>query len=237
MKRTAALCRAAAVLCALLLVAAPLATRFGLVPWQVGLPLAALALLGGAVLLPLALVLLALPASRGVRGPLAAGALLAALPVLAAVVLIAPGIGLPAIHDISTDIADPPGFVALAALRGAQANPLARTPEVDRAQREAYPGVLPLDSPLPPAAAFARAAATARGLGWRVQAEDPAAGLIEASATTFWFGFVDDIAIRVRPHDGGSRVDLRSVSRVGQGDLGANARRIARFREAFSAPG
>ena len=156
---------------------------------------------------------------------------------LAAVVLIAPGIGLPAIHDISTDIADPPGFVALAALRGAQANPLARTPEVDRAQREAYPGVLPLDSPLAPAAAFARAAATARALGWRVQAEDPEAGLIEASATTFWFGFVDDIAIRVRPHDGGSRVDLRSVSRVGQGDLGANARRIARFSETFAGPG
>ena len=135
MKRTAALCRAAALLCALLLVAAPLATRFGLVPWQLGLPLAALALLGGAVLLPLALALLALPASRGVRGPLAAGTLLAALPVLAAVVLVAPGIGLPAIHDISTDIADPPGFVALAALRGAQANPLARTPEVDRPRR------------------------------------------------------------------------------------------------------
>ena len=99
MNRTAALCRAAATLCALLLLAAPLATRFGLVSWKLGLPLTALAILGGAVLLLLALVLLALPTWRAARAPLAASALLAALPVLAGIAAIAPGLGLPAIHD------------------------------------------------------------------------------------------------------------------------------------------
>ena len=234
MNRTAALCRAAAALCALLLFAAPLATRFGLVSWKLGLPLTALAFLGGAVLLLVSLLLLALPAWRAARAPLAASALLAALPALAGVAVIAPGIGLPAIHDVSTDIAEPPPFVALLALRGPDANPLARSPEVDSAQRGAWPELGPLESPLPPAAAFARAVETARELGWQIQAQHAATGLVEASATTFWFGFVDDVVIRVRPHAGGSRIDLRSVSRVGQGDLGANAKRIARFTEAFS---
>ncbi|MBP6381123.1 MAG: DUF1499 domain-containing protein [Pseudomonadales bacterium] len=233
MNRTAALCRATAALCVLLLFAAPLATKSGLVSWKLGLPLTALAFLGGAVLLLVSLVLLALPAWRAVRAPLAASAVLAALPALAGVAVIAPGIGLPAIHDVSTDIADPPPFVALLALRGPGANPLVRSPEVDAAQRAAWPGLVALDSPLPPAQAFERAAATARELGWQVHAEDAAAGLIEASASTFWFGFVDDVVIRVRAHAGGSRIDLRSVSRVGQGDLGANARRIARFIERF----
>lgn len=234
MNRTAAICRAAAALCALLLLAAPLATRSGLVSWKLGLPLTALAMLGGAVLLLLALVLLALPAWRGARAPLAASALLAALPVLAGIAMIGPGVGLPAIHDVSTDIADPPQFKALVAVRGPDANALARSPEVDAAQRNAWPGLAPLDSPLPPAEAFARAAGTARALGWQIHAQDTMAGLIEASASTFWLGFVDDVVIRVRPHADGSRIDLRSVSRVGQGDLGANARRIARFSEAFS---
>jgi uncharacterized protein (DUF1499 family) len=234
MNRTAAICRAAAALCALLLLAAPLATRSGLVSWKLGLPLTALAILGGAVLLLLALVLLVLPAWRGARAPLAASALLAALPVLAGIAMIGPGVGLPAIHDVSTDIADPPQFQALVAVRGPDANALARSPEVDAAQRNAWPELGPLHSPLPPAEAFARAAGTASALGWQIHAQDTAAGLIEASASTFWFGFVDDVVIRVRPHADGSRIDLRSVSRVGQGDLGANARRIARFSEAFS---
>ena len=124
--------------------------------------------------------------------------------------------------------------MALVAVRGPDANALTRSPEVDAAQRNAWPELRPLDSPLPPAEAFARAAATAHALGWRIHAQDAATGLIEASATTFWFGFVDDVVIRVRPHAEGSRIDLRSVSRVGQGDLGANARRIARFSAAFS---
>ena len=74
-----------------------------------------------------------------------------------------------------------------------------------------------------------RAAAIARDLGWEVVNEDPSQGIVEATDTTFWFGFKDDVAVRVRADGQGSRVDVRSVSRVGQGDLGANAQRIGEF--------
>ena len=233
MKAATSVARVMAAACALLLFAAPLATRFGLLHYKAGVLLTGLAFLGGTIVLLAALLLLALPAARGRRARLAATALLAALPAATGVAVMAPGIGLPAIHDISTDLVDPPQFVTLVALRGPAANPLARSPEVDDAQRAGYPELRSLDSPLPPAEAFARAVRTARALGWQIQSEDAAAGLIEASARTFWFGFVDDVAIRVRPHDNGSRIDLRSVSRVGQGDLGANAARIRRFADTF----
>ncbi len=68
---------------------------------------------------------------------------------------------------------------------------------------------------------------------WEIYAEVPTEGRIEAVDTTFWFGFKDDIVIRVQPENAGSRIDLRSVSRVGKGDLGANAKRISMFVEAF----
>ena len=63
-------------------------------------------------------------------------------------------------------------------------------------------------------------------LGLEIVNEDTAAGMIEATATTFWFGFKDDVVVRVRATASGSIVDIRSVSRVGQSDLGANAKRI-----------
>ena len=66
-------------------------------------------------------------------------------------------------------------------------------------------------------------------MGWELVDEEAAAGRIEATATTFWFGFEDDVVVRIRPADGGSRVDVRSVSRVGRGDVGANARRIRAY--------
>ncbi|MBP6053313.1 MAG: DUF1499 domain-containing protein, partial [Pseudomonadales bacterium] len=107
----------------------------------------------------------------------------------------------------------------------------------DAAQRAGYPELRTIESVLAPAAAFAKALATARSLGWEIHATDAQRGLLEASETTFWFGFIDDIAIRVRPYNDGSRIDLRSVSRVGRGDLGANAKRIRRFSAAFAASG
>ena len=65
----------------------------------------------------------------------------------------------------------------------------------------------------------------------------PAEGRLEATARTRWFGFRDDVVVRVRPDGAGSRVDVRSVSRVGRSDLGTNARRIRGFMDALrSAP-
>ena len=87
----------------------------------------------------------------------------------------------------------------------------------------------PLELALPPTQAFARAAETARGEGWEVTALDESAGRIEAVVTTRWFGFKDDVVIRITPAGAGSRVDMRSKSRVGRSDAGTNARRIEEF--------
>jgi uncharacterized protein (DUF1499 family) len=78
----------------------------------------------------------------------------------------------------------------------------------------------------PPAQAFDRALAAARAMSWEIVASDPAQGRIEATATTFWFGFKDDIVVRIAAEGAGSRLDVRSLSRIGKSDVGANARRI-----------
>ncbi len=136
----------------------------------------------------------------------------------------------PPIHDVTTDTEDPPAFDAILALRADAPNPAAYGgPEVAAQQRAAYPDVAPADFPISPEAAFEAALAATRDSGWDVVAAEEAAGRIEASDRTFWFGFVDDIVIRVRPTDVGSRVDVRSVSRVGKSDVGANAARIRAY--------
>jgi uncharacterized protein (DUF1499 family) len=82
---------------------------------------------------------------------------------------------------------------------------------------------------VPPAQAFAQALAAARDMGWEIVAADSAAGRIEATATTFWYGFKDDVVIRVTPSDQGARIDVRSESRLGGSDVGTNARRITTY--------
>jgi len=136
----------------------------------------------------------------------------------------------PAIHDITTDTENPPVFVAVLARRRDAANPAeyAGAPIAAR-QRAAYPDLVPVELALPPGRALAGAAAAARALGWEIVAEAPAEGRLEATDTTPWWGFKDDVVVRVTPSGPGSRVDVRSLSRVGVSDLGANARRIRRF--------
>jgi uncharacterized protein (DUF1499 family) len=140
--------------------------------------------------------------------------------------------GYPPIHDISTDLSDPPAFVAVAPLRAEAPNPVEHEgEEVAAVQREAYPEVRPVVLALPPDSAFALALAVAREMGWRIVAAEPGEGRIEATATTTWFGFLDDVVVRVAGDDAGARVDVRSKSRVGRGDAGANAARIRRYTE------
>jgi uncharacterized protein (DUF1499 family) len=144
----------------------------------------------------------------------------------------------PPIHDITTDLEHPPEFVALRALRerapnGAQYGGGA----VAAAQRSAYPDVRPLLLSIPPDRAFSLVEATAKDQGWEIAAAVPAEGRLEATDTTRWFRFKDDIVVRVAPAPNGSRVDVRSVSRIGRGDLGTNARRIRAFLAALSARG
>lgn len=136
----------------------------------------------------------------------------------------------PPIHDITTDTEDPPAFDALLPLRADAPNPAEYGGEqVAAQQREAYPDLGPVRSPLPPEAAFEAAMAAVREMDWTLIDADQAEGRIEAIDRTLWFGFTDDIVIRVRPGDPGSRVDIRSVSRVGVSDVGKNAARIRAY--------
>lgn len=141
----------------------------------------------------------------------------------------------PPIHDITTDTEDPPEFVAVLPLRSDAPNPVQYGGEpIAAQQREAYPDLEPLTVNVPPAEAFDHALATANDMGWDLAGADPIAGRIEATDTTFWFGFKDDVVIRVRPASGGSRIDVRSLSRVGVGDVGTNARRIRAYLDALA---
>ena len=153
----------------------------------------------------------------------------------------------PPIHNISTDIVDPPAFDQVVALREG-ANPLAydasRMVELPdkkvpygELQRAAYPDVLTHESALAPEQALEAAVVVLEAMGLEIVDTNPAEGRVEATATTFWFGFKDDMVVRVRPTADGSLVDVRSVSRVGQSDLGANAARIMVFLDGFSMAG
>jgi uncharacterized protein (DUF1499 family) len=136
----------------------------------------------------------------------------------------------PPIHDITTDTDHPPEFVAVLPLRAKAPNsPVYGGAEIAAQQRQAYPDVQPLIVNASTAATFERALAAARALGWEIVAADNAAGRIEATATTRWFGFKDDVVVRITPQGSGSRVDVRSVSRVGGSDVGTNARRIREY--------
>lgn len=141
----------------------------------------------------------------------------------------------PPIHDITTDVDDPPSFVALLPYRTGGVSP----PEYDGAaaaaqQRTSYPDVRPLIVSAPLSAVFDAAESLARATGWQIVAADRAAGRIEAIATTRMMRFKDDVVIRLRADGNRTRVDMRSKSRVGVGDLGTNARRIRAFLSALA---
>lgn len=145
----------------------------------------------------------------------------------------------PPIHDITTDWQNPPQFSAILPLRQAEsANPVDyEGAKVSDLQRRAYPDIAPVTLDLPPAEAFDRALAAAQRSGWTVVAADKQAGRIEASEKSRWFGFTDDIVVRVGPMAGGagngSRVDVRSVSRLGRSDFGVNAARVRKYLAAL----
>ena len=162
---------------------------------------------------------------------------------------------LPLIHDITTNTQDVPSFTEAILYQRRKvegvnpidyAGKMAPTHEKDAdgepimelvsaLQTQAYPKVRPLIVSAAPEAVFGQARAIAVDMGWKIKSEDVNAGLIEATDSTFWYGFTDDVIIRIRPSEGGgSIVDLRSVSRVGTSDMGANAKRIRIFLSKMS---
>ena len=143
----------------------------------------------------------------------------------------------PPIHDITTDLESPPPFEAILPLRAEASNPAVYGGDsIAAQQREGYPELEPLVLETSSAEVFHLALETARDMGWEVVDSDPNEGRIEATDTTFWFGFKDDIVVRVaEAAEGGTRVDVRSVSRVGRSDVGTNAARIGEFLERLAA--
>ncbi len=145
---------------------------------------------------------------------------------------------LPALNDITTDIDDPPSFSRSRAALAARGGHVPR--ERDRAerlpQRDAYQRLIPIITDLSAEEAYALAGRAATLMGWRIIERSPpggrsSAGRIEAVATTRILRFQDDVTIRIRPRVDGARIDIRSASRVGRHDLGANARRIQAFAD------
>jgi uncharacterized protein (DUF1499 family) len=223
---------------------AALGTKFGYLDWTVGFGQMTFTwgprvLYGAAGLAFVALLLAFLvPPRRGVG--LAVAAL--AVPLLAlgyAAYVRNAAQSIPPIHDISTDLDNPPAFSeAVVRARAAVPNSndldlLNKFTREGRAftelQRQHYPEIEPVITSLEPARVFDIALDLAREQGWSIGATNADIGSIEATDRTFWYGFTDDIAVRVRPEGAGARVDVRSVSRVGRSDLGANAKRIGPY--------
>jgi uncharacterized protein (DUF1499 family) len=137
---------------------------------------------------------------------------------------------MPNINDITTDMTNPPQFVKIMPLRqNIEVPAVYGGSRIANQQRASYPDIKPLILPVAPSTAFTTALKEAEGRGWKIVNADASKGIIEAVATTFWFGFKDDVIVRINRAPGGSRVDMRSVSRVGTGDIGANATRIRSF--------
>jgi len=239
-------------LCRSYFAAAALATRFGVIDWRLGfgtltLGYGPMLLMGAAGLALLALVLAVFVKPRAGIG---SALLVLAIPALAlgyAGYVRNQAASIPPIHDIVSDPAAPLVFSErVLQLRAAVpgGNPVEADPRVPddprfgaaagqsaRAlQQNAYPDIQPILLDQQPAEAFEVALAAARAQGWSIGAAEPASGRIEASVRSLWFGFVDDLVVQVSPAAAGSRIDVRSTSRVGISDLGANAARIRAFQ-------
>jgi uncharacterized protein (DUF1499 family) len=147
------------------------------------------------------------------------------------------GRGAPRINDITTNPDDPPVFEAAAEDAPNRGRDMAYPADFAAIQRGAYADLAPIRLDAPPADAFDRSRRAAEALGWEVTLADPQRGMLEARSVSRLFRFVDDVAVRVRPAEGGSVVDVRSKSRDGRGDLGVNAARIRAFAEALAGGG
>lgn len=202
--------------------------RAGLWPFRVGFGMFGGAMLAGLAAIGAATIVLAVPRLRERARPslVAAALLLGAASAALPLDYLRRLKSVPYINDITTDTEAPPQF--------AQPRPYER--HFAELQQIGYPELRPLLLPVPPAPAFARALAAAQAMGLEVVAADEKSGTIEAVATTRWFGFKDDVAVRIAPAGAGSRIDVRSKSRVGRSDVGANARRIQEFLTRVETP-
>lgn len=213
-----------------LLLVSVFAIRAGM--WQQGVVLYALCSVGAVVTLGVFLLCMVLPGFSTQRRPLLMRTLLVVPGTLLFLGILSGG-EYPQIHDITTDVADPPIFATAGEIRDKTANSLELDPQTISQQLAAYPDIQTVQSNLDFEQAYAQAEKVAADMGWKITRTDLLAGEIEAVDTTKIMAFKDDIVIRVRRADNGSVVDLRSASRVGRSDMGANAKRIRNFVTQF----
>jgi uncharacterized protein (DUF1499 family) len=208
-----------------------------------------LAVLGGSLIIACAAILAAILAfvviwrsGRKGAGQAFAGLVLAILLLAYPAYLAQQTMRLPQLPDIATDLADPPNFSlsreALAARGGATPPSVAIARR--KAQLKAYPQIQPILLDLDPPEAFDAAVKAVTATGWKIVEQSPTGGRsglghIDAIATSFILGFPSDLTLRLRPLAGQTRIDIRSVSRFGPYDFGANPRNIANFEAALTA--
>lgn len=237
----------------LLFIVAAIGAKLGLWGWQFGLgtlslkvgPLALM--LGGAVSLLALLAAVFIKPRKGIV--IAVIGLLVPLLAIARLGQMKSTVAkLPFIHDVTTDTQNPPEFGKVvmterAAVKGVNtadyigkkapaknAEGAAVQKLVSALQTKAYPEIRPLVLSEDRDVVFGEALATVKAMGWKIKREDLASGRIDATDTTFWYGFEDDVTIRLRDSEGGGTiVDVRSLSRVGGSDLGKNAARVGEF--------
>ena len=252
------LCLALTILAPLLFMVAALGAKVGLWGWQFGLgtltanvgPL--LLMLGGSVAVLSLLAAILVKPRKGIV--IAVIGLLVSLGGLGKLGKTKSTVAkLPFIHDVTTDTQDPPifGDIVLAereSTKGVNSadyiGKMAPVTEKDGTkgetlvaalQTKAYPQIRPIIINETQEAAFAKALETAKSMGWKIKEEDQETGRIDATDTSFWYGFKDDVTIRLRKSEGGGTlVDVRSLSRVGGSDLGKNAARIEAFLESLN---
>jgi uncharacterized protein (DUF1499 family) len=216
----------------LLWVLGPLLSFVGLLPGLYGFMLYGLGALLGFLGVVAGII-------AAVRGRVRPGLVAVGIGLAVIVVVAAPGVlagGRPRINDISTDLEDVPAFTQAQSQPENRERNLGYPEEFKPVVRDFYKNLKPLSVSAPPEAVFQQALTLAREQPqWTVTAVDPLARTFEGVVQTRLFRFRDDFIVRVRPEGEGARVDMRSKSRVGKGDLGANAQRIEHFLEALKA--
>ena len=231
------------VLSVVILCSGPIGYKSGVLPLQPAL-LSLIVSLGIAVAaLLLSLILFVMVKEQGFtqnRKCITTAVLLSLVPVILVATQLKVAVSVPEIHDITTDTVNPPVFEEIAILRKEAPNDLVyeyqgSAEKLAELQHAAYPDLRSLTSSLPINKVVDHSIRILQEQGLEVINVDHTKGLVEATATSFWYGFKDDVVVRVQAAEQGSRIDLRSTSRVGRSDVGVNAARIRTFSKKFQA--
>ena len=242
LKQSTKILMLSAVIMMIILATGPMGYKFNLVPLMPSLVSLLIALVGSMIVFIVSLIYLFIASKNQLtknRNMLLGSLAICVLPMIVVGPQIIKARSVPPIHDITTDAENLPTFQAIVKHRVHSPNSLEYgskelpATKLIALQLEAYPNVKPLETDLGVEEAVSRAETVLESQGLKIVSADVENGLVEATATTFWFGFKDDVVVRVVASGTGSRIDLRSVSRVGQSDIGANAARIEKFLAAF----